>query len=82
LNSNSDTEAPLGWSNGFYQTSLQYDPNNITPSTKSYISYTDSFTISGAATGAIKVVLTGGTYDGSTWAGNYTAQVVLTYIEN
>jgi hypothetical protein len=45
-----------------------------------YISYTDSFKVSGSATPPILVRLTGGTFDNSTWTGNYTAQVVLTYL--
>jgi len=79
-NTNVDLEAPLGWSNSYYLTPSVYDPNSMSPS-KMYISYTDSFVVSGAGMNPIKVILTGGTFDSSIWSGNYTAQVVLTYID-
>jgi hypothetical protein len=83
-NSNSfvESEAPLGFSNGYYMTPNRYDPNNVTPSSKSMISFTDSFLVGGITDAPYKVVICGGTFDNSIWSGNYIAQVVLTYISN
>ena len=57
------------------------DPNNITPSTRTWISFTDSFLVGGSIDPPYKVVISGGTYDSSSWKGSFIGQVVLTYIE-
>lgn len=45
-----------------------------------YISFTDTFEVSPSARDACSLILSGGTFDGSTWAGTCNVSIVLTYL--
>jgi hypothetical protein len=65
----------FGFTDGGFQTAL---PPNVPVPIGSYISYTDTFEVDASAIGSCRFYLTGGTSDGSTWAGNCNLSIVLT----
>jgi hypothetical protein len=75
LNTKVETDNVFGFSGGGFQTAL---PPNVPVPIGSYISYTDTFVVDAAAVGSCRFYLTGGTSDGSTWAGNCNLSIVLT----
>jgi hypothetical protein len=70
-----ETNSVFGYSSGGYQTAIT--PNVPIP-IGTYCSFTDTFEVDAAAVGACRFNLTGGTSDGSTWAGNCNLSIVLT----
>jgi hypothetical protein len=76
-NVNSDTNSAMGWNSAsslnVYQSAF---PSNPTTPNGSYLSFSDTFGVSGSATGTCKVVITGGTYS-SVWSGTAIVTVVL-----
>jgi hypothetical protein len=45
-----------------------------------YISFTDTFEVSPSASGDCSLILSGGTFDSSIWAGTCNVSIVLTYL--
>jgi hypothetical protein len=78
LNAYSETNSAFGYTQGGLQTPITYDPAG-TPMGK-YCSFTDTFLVSPFATGDCSFILTGGTSDGSIWAGTCRVSIVLTRI--
>jgi hypothetical protein len=70
-----ETNSVFSYSSGGYQTAIT--PNVPIP-IGTYCSFTDTFEVDAAAVGACRFNLTGGTSDGSTWAGNCNLSIVLT----
>jgi hypothetical protein len=60
------------------QTALQFDPAGTPMGT--YLSFVDTFQVNPSAVGACNFILSGGTADGSTWAGTCNISIVLTYL--
>ena len=75
LNTKVEINSVFGYSGGGFQTAL---PPNVPVPIGSYISYTDTFEVDASAIGSCRFYLTGGTSDGSTWAGNCNLSIVLT----
>jgi len=61
--------------NAGLQTAIQYDPAGTPMGT--YCSFVDTFEVSGSASGDCYFLLTGGTSDGSTWAGTANVSIIL-----
>jgi hypothetical protein len=77
LNTYVEQNSVFGYTQGGLQTPITYDPAG-TPMGK-YCSFTDTFVVANAATGACSFILTGGTSDGSTWvSNNCRISIVLT----
>jgi hypothetical protein len=77
LNTFVERNSVFGYTQGGLQTPITYDPAG-TPMGK-YCSFTDTFVVDNAATGACSFILTGGTSDGSTWvSNNCRISIVLT----
>ena len=74
-----DVNSVLSYTVGGFMTASTRDPNGVPP-TGQYISFTDTFEVSSTASGSCKFILTGGTYDGSPWAGLCNVSIVLTYL--
>lgn len=72
-----DVNSALSYSVGGIMTANTIDPLSLLGQ---YISFTDTFEVSVSAVGACSFILTGGTYDSSTWSGNCNVSIVLTYI--
>jgi hypothetical protein len=68
----------FGYSQAGFQTAIQYDPTGSPMGT--YCSFTDTFEISGLASGACSFILTGGTSTGTFWTGTCNVSIVLTRI--
>jgi hypothetical protein len=75
LNAKVEANSVFGFTGGGFQTAL---PPNVPVPIGSYISYTDTFEVDASAIGSCRFYLTGGTSDGSTWAGNCNLSIVLT----
>jgi len=45
-----------------------------------YISFTDTFEVSGSASGSCEVILIGGTFNGLPWGGTCNVSITLTYL--
>jgi hypothetical protein len=65
----------FGYANTGFQTAIQYDPAGTPMGT--YCSFVDTFEVSGSASGDCYFLLTGGTSDGSSWAGTANVSIVL-----
>ena len=74
-----DVNSVLSYTVGGFMTASTRDPNGVPP-TGQYISFTDTFEVSPTASGSCKFILTGGTFDGLTWAGQCNVSIVLTYL--
>ena len=74
-----DVNSVLSYTVGGFMTASTRDPNGVPP-TGQYISFTDTFEVSPSASGSCKFILTGGTFDGLTWAGQCNVSIVLTYL--
>jgi hypothetical protein len=57
------------------------DPNNVTPTTNTLLSFTDSFLVGGSVDPPYKIIISGGSYDNTSWTGSFIGQVTLTYID-